>query len=49
VAGELGDEDDVVAGPHEPSQAGVPQGVRGGFDVGFLPEVAYGEPNRGAL
>jgi len=46
VAGELGDQDDVVAGPHEPGQAGVAQGVRGGLDVGFLPEVADGEVDR---
>jgi len=46
VAGELGDQDDVVAGPHEPGQAGVAQGVRGGLDVGVLAEVAYGEADR---
>jgi len=46
VSGELSDDDDVVARPNEPGQAGVAQGVRGGLDVGVLAEVADGEVDR---
>jgi len=46
VAGEFGDEDDVVAGADEPGQAGVSQGVCGGFEVGVLGEPADGEVDR---
>jgi len=40
VTGEFGDQDDVVAGADEPGQAGVSEGVRGGFEVGLLGEPA---------
>jgi len=48
VAGEFGDQDDVVAGAHEPGQVGVAQGVCGGFEVGVLGEPADGEVDRPA-
>ncbi len=46
VAGEFGDEDDVVARADEAGQAGVAQGVGGQRDVGSLAEAAEGEVDR---
>jgi len=43
VAGEFGDEDDVVAGAHEAGQAGVAQGMRRQRDVGGAGEATDGE------
>ena len=43
VAGEFGDEDDVVAGAHQAGQAGVAQGVRRQRDVGGAAEATDGE------
>lgn len=48
VAGEFGDEHDVVAGADELGQAGVSEGVCGRFEVGVLGEPADGEVDRPA-
>ncbi len=46
MPGELGDEDEVVAGADEAGQACVAQGVGGQLDVGLPPEAAEGEVDR---